>query len=194
MRPTRTPSTSRAFVVKEINSLEALPTWSSTAVILAYDDSDGLYDHVVQRGDQPVADVGRRPDRRGPVRDGNQLPVQRAGPLRLRPAAAAARGHLPYARATPSATPSPTSRRSSSSSSTTGRSARSPARRPTSPGRSTACSTSPMEPSTRRRSSCLPRPASRCVRAGKPWMTAPREPAWCRSPTPAASGRLTYHR
>jgi hypothetical protein len=33
-------------VVDEVNSLEKLPTWSSTAVIIAYDDSDGFYDHV----------------------------------------------------------------------------------------------------------------------------------------------------
>ena len=30
-----------------INSLQKLPSWSSTAVIIAYDDSDGWYDHVM---------------------------------------------------------------------------------------------------------------------------------------------------
>ena len=34
------------FLVETINQLEALPEWSSTAVIIAYDDSDGWYDHV----------------------------------------------------------------------------------------------------------------------------------------------------
>jgi phospholipase C len=31
--------------VREINALERTPDWSSTAVIIAYDDSDGWYDH-----------------------------------------------------------------------------------------------------------------------------------------------------
>jgi phospholipase C len=40
------PIDEQNFVVNEINSLEQLPDWSSTAVIIAYDDSDGFYDHV----------------------------------------------------------------------------------------------------------------------------------------------------
>jgi phospholipase C len=40
------PIDEQAFLVKEINSLEQLPDWSSTAVIIAYDDSDGWYDHA----------------------------------------------------------------------------------------------------------------------------------------------------
>lgn len=39
------PLDEQTFVVKAINMLEALPTWSSTAVIILYDDSDGWYDH-----------------------------------------------------------------------------------------------------------------------------------------------------
>jgi phospholipase C len=31
--------------VSVINLLQSLPTWSSTAVVIAYDDSDGWYDH-----------------------------------------------------------------------------------------------------------------------------------------------------
>jgi phospholipase C len=34
------------FVVNEINALENTPDWASTAVVVAYDDSDGFYDHV----------------------------------------------------------------------------------------------------------------------------------------------------
>jgi phospholipase C len=34
------------FVTTEINALEHTPEWSSTAVIITYDDSDGFYDHV----------------------------------------------------------------------------------------------------------------------------------------------------
>jgi phospholipase C len=40
------PIDEQTFVVNEINSLEQLPDWSSTAVIVSYDDSDGFYDHV----------------------------------------------------------------------------------------------------------------------------------------------------
>ena len=39
------PLDEQAFVVNVINTLQASPFWSSTAVILAYDDSDGWYDH-----------------------------------------------------------------------------------------------------------------------------------------------------
>ncbi|HWS46077.1 MAG TPA: alkaline phosphatase family protein, partial [Acidimicrobiia bacterium] len=34
------------FIVKEINALERTPDWSSTAVVISYDDSDGWYDHA----------------------------------------------------------------------------------------------------------------------------------------------------
>ncbi len=40
------PLDEQQFVVKEINALEHTPDWSSTAVVLAWDDSDGFYDHV----------------------------------------------------------------------------------------------------------------------------------------------------
>jgi phospholipase C len=40
------PLDEQAFVVREINALEQTPDWSSTAVIINYDDSDGWYDHA----------------------------------------------------------------------------------------------------------------------------------------------------
>jgi len=40
------PLDEQVFVVNIINMLQKSPEWSSTAVILAYDDSDGWYDHV----------------------------------------------------------------------------------------------------------------------------------------------------
>jgi phospholipase C len=40
------PLDEQQFLVKEINALQHSPDWSSTAVFLAYDDSDGFYDHV----------------------------------------------------------------------------------------------------------------------------------------------------
>jgi phospholipase C len=39
------PLNEQQFAVNTINALEASPFWSSTAVIIAYDDSDGWYDH-----------------------------------------------------------------------------------------------------------------------------------------------------
>jgi len=39
------PLDEQAFVVNAINTLEQSPFWSTTAVIIAYDDSDGWYDH-----------------------------------------------------------------------------------------------------------------------------------------------------
>lgn len=41
------PLDEQTFLVDTINRLEQLPTWSSTAVIINYDDSDGWYDHVM---------------------------------------------------------------------------------------------------------------------------------------------------
>jgi phospholipase C len=41
------PLDEQTFVVNTINFLETLPTWSSTAVVIAYDDSDGWYDHQI---------------------------------------------------------------------------------------------------------------------------------------------------
>jgi phospholipase C len=40
------PLDEQAFVADTINKLEKAPTWKQTAVIIAYDDSDGWYDHV----------------------------------------------------------------------------------------------------------------------------------------------------
>jgi phospholipase C len=40
------PLDEQQFVVKEINALEQTPDWSSTAVVVSYDESDGWYDHV----------------------------------------------------------------------------------------------------------------------------------------------------
>jgi phospholipase C len=39
------PLDEQRFLAETINRLEKLPTWSSTAVVIAYDDSDGWYDH-----------------------------------------------------------------------------------------------------------------------------------------------------
>jgi phospholipase C len=39
------PLDEQTFVVNTVNLLQSLPTWSSTAVVVMYDDSDGWYDH-----------------------------------------------------------------------------------------------------------------------------------------------------
>jgi len=41
------PLDEQTFLVNTINFLEELPTWSSTAVVIMYDDSDGWYDHQI---------------------------------------------------------------------------------------------------------------------------------------------------
>jgi phospholipase C len=41
------PLDEQQFVVQVINFLQNTPYWNNTAVVIAYDDSDGWYDHVV---------------------------------------------------------------------------------------------------------------------------------------------------
>ncbi|MDQ0786663.1 phospholipase C [Streptomyces sp. B3I8] len=43
------PIDEQHFLVKEINALQKSPEWKSTAVVVAYDDSDGWYDHVTSK-------------------------------------------------------------------------------------------------------------------------------------------------
>jgi phospholipase C len=42
------PLDEQQFVAGEINKIQASPDWRSTAIVLAYDDSDGWYDHASQ--------------------------------------------------------------------------------------------------------------------------------------------------
>jgi len=54
------PLNEQTFIVETINRIQKLPEWNSTAVIIAYDDSDGWYDHVmppiVSQSDDPLND------------------------------------------------------------------------------------------------------------------------------------------
>jgi phospholipase C len=43
---TSDPLDEQRFLVDTVNRLQRLPTWASTAVVIAYDDSDGWYDHA----------------------------------------------------------------------------------------------------------------------------------------------------
>ncbi|OHV48034.1 alkaline phosphatase family protein [Pseudofrankia sp. BMG5.36] len=40
------PTDEQNFLVSEINAIQSSPAWHDTAVVIAYDDSDGWYDHV----------------------------------------------------------------------------------------------------------------------------------------------------
>jgi phospholipase C len=50
------PLDEQRFLVGTINKLQKLPEWSSMAVIVAWDDSDGWYDHVMGPIASPSAD------------------------------------------------------------------------------------------------------------------------------------------
>jgi phospholipase C len=64
-----TPLDEQHFLVDTINRLQRLPSWRSTAVIIAYDDSDGWYDHVmppvVNESQAPKLDALTAPDQCG---------------------------------------------------------------------------------------------------------------------------------
>jgi phospholipase C len=55
------PIDEQAFIVKTVNALQQSKFWSDTAVVIAYDDSDGWYDHqmppIVNPSFNPAVDV-----------------------------------------------------------------------------------------------------------------------------------------
>jgi phospholipase C len=67
------PLDEQNFIVNTINFLEQQPEWSSTAVIITYDDSDGWYDHqmspIVNQSQTP-ADVLNGPSKCGTATPG----------------------------------------------------------------------------------------------------------------------------
>jgi len=52
------PADEQQFITSVINALMKSPDWSSTAVIVNYDDSDGWYDHVYSGVHNPSASAG----------------------------------------------------------------------------------------------------------------------------------------
>ncbi|QKW30689.1 alkaline phosphatase family protein [Streptomyces seoulensis] len=40
------PLDEQRFLIEQVNAIQSAPQWSSTAIVIAYDDSDGWYDHV----------------------------------------------------------------------------------------------------------------------------------------------------
>jgi phospholipase C len=53
---TSDPLLEQRFLVETINRLQRLPDWSSTAIVIAYDDSDGWYDHQAAAISNPSHD------------------------------------------------------------------------------------------------------------------------------------------
>jgi phospholipase C len=55
------PLDEQEFLVNTINRLEQTPYWKSTAVVIAYDDSDGWYDHqmspITNQSNDPLQDA-----------------------------------------------------------------------------------------------------------------------------------------
>jgi phospholipase C len=51
------PIDEQQFIVNEINALQKTPDWKSTAVVIAYDDSDGWYDHAYSGVTNPSTSV-----------------------------------------------------------------------------------------------------------------------------------------
>jgi phospholipase C len=51
------PIDEQRFIVKEVNALQRTPDWKSTAVVIAYDDSDGWYDHAYSGVHNPSTSV-----------------------------------------------------------------------------------------------------------------------------------------
>jgi phospholipase C len=66
------PLDEQTFIVNTVNFIESTPQWNSTLIIIAYDDSDGWYDHqigpIVSQS-STVADVGPA----GSINTGKQL-------------------------------------------------------------------------------------------------------------------------
>jgi phospholipase C len=53
---TSNPLAEQSFLVQTVNALQQTPQWSSMAILIAYDDSDGWYDHVMPPIVNPSSD------------------------------------------------------------------------------------------------------------------------------------------
>jgi len=71
------PLDEQTFIANEIDAIERSPDWKDTAIVLAYDDSDGWYDHVMSPIVSPSAapaDALNGPGRCGNVKDPGAYP------------------------------------------------------------------------------------------------------------------------
>ncbi len=76
------PLDEQTFLAEKINALEHSTQWSSTAVIIAYDDSDGWYDHVMPTIVNPsksTLDALSNPGECGTVNPTSTAPLNRCG-------------------------------------------------------------------------------------------------------------------
>jgi phospholipase C len=76
------PLAEQRFIARTLNALEQSPEWSSTAVVIAYDDSDGWYDHVMSPITSPSAanaDALNGPQKCGNVPAGSTAYPDRCG-------------------------------------------------------------------------------------------------------------------
>jgi phospholipase C len=69
------PIDEQAFIVSVVNAIAKSPLWSSTAIILAYDDSDGWYDHAnhIINPSTSAQDAFFGPGKCGPASDASSL-------------------------------------------------------------------------------------------------------------------------
>jgi phospholipase C len=76
------PVNEQRFLVETINAIQASPIWPNTAIVIAYDDSDGWYDHVASEIVNSSADSHDQLDGNGqchgpapapPIANGYQL-------------------------------------------------------------------------------------------------------------------------
>jgi phospholipase C len=63
------PLSEQRFLVQTVNLIEQSPFWDSTAIIIAWDDSDGWYDHALAPLENPSAAAGF--DALSPANGGN---------------------------------------------------------------------------------------------------------------------------
>ena len=73
------PLDEQTWLVDTINHLESLPTWKSTAVVIAWDDSDGWYDHVLGSTITGSATNLDTLTNQGQCGAGNTVPVNSSG-------------------------------------------------------------------------------------------------------------------
>jgi phospholipase C len=76
------PLDEQTGVVKLVNFLQQQPDWKNTAVVLAWDDSDGWYDHAFVAPTNPSADAeADRLDGAGKCGTGTPLPGVKGSPV-----------------------------------------------------------------------------------------------------------------
>ena len=81
------PLDEQRFLVETINRLQKTPDWKNTAVVIAYDDSDGWYDHQMS----PIVNQSNDPAHDALTATAPAVPTPAASPAATRTGAATAR-------------------------------------------------------------------------------------------------------